>query len=96
MYLIYRAIDLILQIMEYAILGRVIVSWLPISRDNQFIHLLYQLTEPILAPIRRLIERSAVGRNIMIDFSPLIAFLLIGLMRDLIRRFLLYPGAMSF
>ena len=83
------AIDLVLRIIEYAILARVIISWLPISRDNQIIRLLYQITEPILAPIRGIIQRSAISRNMIIDFSPLIAFLLIRLIRNMLIRLLL-------
>jgi YggT family protein len=88
-YTIIRAINLVLRIIEYAILARVIISWLPISRDNPLIRLLYQITEPILAPIRGIIQRSAFGRNMMLDFSPVVAFLLISLIRNIIFRLLL-------
>lgn len=80
---VFQALDLVLSVIEYAILARCLISFLPISRDNQLIHLLYQITEPILAPIRSLIERSPIGRNAMIDFSPLIAFMIIGLIKSL-------------
>lgn len=88
-YTIIKAINLVLRIIEYAILARVIISWLPISRDNPLIRLLYQITEPILAPIRGIIQRSAFGRNMMLDFSPIVAFLLISLIRNIIFRLLL-------
>jgi YggT family protein len=78
------AIDLVLSVIEYAILARVLISFLPISRDNQLIRLLYQITEPILAPLRNLLEKSPIGGNSMFDFSPLIAFLIIGLIRNLL------------
>lgn len=81
---LFVAIDYLLLFLEYAVLARVIVSWLPIPKDNQFIRLLYQVTEPVLAPVRGLIERSALGKNTMIDFSPLLVFLLIGLIRNLL------------
>lgn len=81
---IYKAIDLVLSVIEYAILARVLISFIPISRDNQLIRLLYQITEPILAPLRNLLEKSPIGKNSMFDFSPLIAFLIIGLIRNLI------------
>jgi YggT family protein len=74
------------MIIEYAILARVIISWIPISKDNQLIRLLYQITEPVLAPIKSLIARSSMGRNMMIDFSPFIAYLLIEILRGIIRR----------
>ncbi len=82
--IIYKAILWLLQILELAILARVIISWLPISRDNQFIKLIYQITEPMLAPIRGIIERSPLGRNMMVDFSPLIALLIIMFIRNIL------------
>lgn len=93
--MVYTAIFLLLRFIEIAILARVVISWLPVSRDSQFIRLLYQITEPILAPIRRMIERSALGRNMMIDFSPIVAFLLIALIRNILAR-LIYSGPMFF
>lgn len=87
--IVVTAVGWVLRIIEYAILARVIISWLPVPRDNQLIRLLYQITEPILAPIRGMIERSSMGRNMMIDFSPIIAFLLIGVIRNILVRLLL-------
>ncbi|NSW90343.1 MAG: YggT family protein [Firmicutes bacterium] len=83
---IYRAIDYLLIFIQYAIFARVIISWIPIPRNNSIIRLLYQITEPILAPLRELIERSAIGRNMIFDFSPVLAFLIIGLIRNIIFR----------
>lgn len=74
------AIVILLQIIEYAILIRVILSWLPIPKDNQFIRILYQITDPVLLPIRNMIEKTNWGKNMMIDFSPLIAFAIIMLL----------------
>jgi YggT family protein len=85
---VYRAIGFIFSVIEYAILARVLISWLPVPKDNIFIRLLYQITEPILAPIRAIIEKSALGKNMMVDFSPIVAFLLIGIIRNIILAIL--------
>ncbi|MCX7923241.1 MAG: YggT family protein [Clostridia bacterium] len=92
MLLVYRAISTLLTVLEWAIFLRVIISWLPIPRDNQFIRILYQFTEPILGPIRSIINRSSLGRGMMIDFSPIIAFLLIGVLQNVAGRILLSSG----
>ncbi|HHW30496.1 MAG TPA: YggT family protein [Clostridiaceae bacterium] len=84
--MIITAFLIVLRVIEYAILARVIVSWLPIQRSNRIIMLLYQITEPILGPIRSMIERSSVGRTMLIDFSPIIAFLIISLVRNIVAR----------
>ena len=86
--LIIRAVNLIFEIINYAILGRVLLSWIPIPRDNPLIRLLYQITEPILGPIRELVQRSPIGKNMMIDFSPIIAFILLEVIRNVIVRLL--------
>jgi YggT family protein len=47
---------------------RAILSWFPnIDPRNPLIEALYQVTEPILAPIRSIMPRT------MLDFSPMIA-----------------------
>ena len=59
-------------VLHVAILGRVIISWLPISSENPIVVMLYQVTEPILGPIRAVLPRMG-----MLDFSPIVAILLI-------------------
>ena len=84
MWMVYRAIDYLLIFIQWAIFARVIISWIPIPRDNNIIRLLYQITEPILAPLRSIIQRSALGRSMMLDFSPVLAFLIISFLRNLV------------
>ncbi len=89
---IYNAIDLVLKIFEAALIARVLLSWLPISRNNKLIDLLYAITEPVLAPIRNMLSRSRFMSNSMfsmIDFSPIVAFLLISLIRNIVVRILI-------
>ena len=63
-------------VLYVAILGRVIISWLPISSENPIVVMLYQVTEPILGPIRAILPRMG-----MLDLSPIVAILLIGLIQ---------------
>jgi YggT family protein len=71
--LIYFAIFL-----QYAIFARVILSWVRLPRENFFVRTLHAITEPVLGPVRGLIEKSPLGKTGMpIDFSPIITFLLI-------------------
>ncbi len=84
---IYKAVDLVLKLFEFALLARVLLSWLPISRGNKLVDLLYMITEPVLAPIRKMLNRSSLMNNSMlsmIDFSPIVAFLLCGVVRNLV------------
>lgn len=67
-----------LNILDYAILIRCILSWFPIGRDNPLYRLLYSITEPILAPVRKMVYNSPIGGSMrMLDFSPIIAMLIL-------------------
>ena len=72
MAILFSIIRLLCDIITIIILLRVIVSWIFPGSTNMLIVILYRLTEPILAPLRRIIPR--VG---MFDFSPLVAIILI-------------------
>ena len=73
------------QVFNAAIIARILISWLPIDRDNQtlapIVEILYQITEPILGPIRRLVP-SLGG----LDISPMIALILIQVLLDIAAR----------
>jgi YggT family protein len=69
--------ELLLQILWIAILIRVLLSWFPIDPSNPIIRVLFEITEPVLAPFRRVIPR--IG---MFDLSPLAALLVIQLIQQ--------------
>ena len=69
-------ISLLGTVLYIAILGRVIISWLNLSSENPIVVILYQVTEPILGPIRKFLPRMG-----MLDLSPIVAILLIGLIQ---------------
>ena len=67
-------IDLLAYALWAAILARVIISWIPIGEGSPFmplVRMIYQITEPILAPIRSLLPNMG-----MLDLSPMIAIIL--------------------
>ena len=65
----------VIRIMLFA---RVILSWFPMFHGSAIVRLLFNITEPILAPIRNILQRSPLGGpGMIIDFSPIIAFILI-------------------
>ncbi|MBI2756528.1 MAG: YggT family protein [Chloroflexi bacterium] len=63
---------LLLQALEVLIFIRVILSWFPISAENRLVRLLMDVTEPVIAPFRRVIPQ--IG---MFDLSTLAALLTI-------------------
>ncbi len=87
--LIIRTVLFFLEILYWLIIARVIVSFLPLQNIKdpwrQILRFLFDVTEPILSPIRNLLPRSRMG----LDFSPFIAILLLILIRQLILSVLL-------
>lgn len=75
-----RVVDTLFSLMNWALLLRVLLSWLPnLDRSHPLLRLLDDLTEPLLAPIRRVMP--VVGP---LDLSPLVAFFLLGLLRSVV------------
>ena len=68
---------------------RVILGWMPMFRGGNIATFVFSFTEPFLAPIRKLIDRSPLGGpGMMLDFSPIIAFFLLNLLRAFILSLL--------
>ena len=81
------AVNFLFQIASLAILARVILSWLPmagvrIDPYHPIVHLLYQVTDPILVPLRRFTTFGAV------DLSPIAALILLEVVRNLLETVL--------
>ena len=70
-------------LLRIAILVRVIASWLPIGPFSPWVRWSFTLTEPILAPLRRVIPPFR-----QIDLTPLIAFFGLGILEGLVRGWL--------
>ncbi|HEX2923757.1 MAG TPA: YggT family protein [Chloroflexota bacterium] len=79
MLFLYRFVDLLFNILIFAIVGRALLSWFNLGPGNPIVRLLYEITEPILAPMRRVIPM--IG---MLDISPIVAILLLSFMQNLI------------
>lgn len=83
MALVINAVQVLLLILNWLILARVILSFIHLPTYNRtFSDLrsgLYTITEPILAPIRRILPATPG-----MDLSPLIAVIVIGALRRLL------------
>jgi YggT family protein len=72
---------IVLTIYYWLIIIRALLSWVNPDPYNPVVNILYRITEPVLAPLRRTIP---IGGNYGIDLSPLIAVLIIYLLKVLI------------
>jgi YggT family protein len=66
-----------------AILGRILMSWIAPNGGGAVSRILYDVTEPVLGPFRRIIPQ--IG---MIDISPMVAILVLQLAHQAIDSIL--------
>jgi YggT family protein len=71
------------RVLNIAILARVLLSWIPLDRENQFVVLIHEITEPILGPIRRAVP-SFGG----LDLSPMLGLILVEIMERVLLSIL--------
>jgi len=81
MLLFFNFLQILTYVLSFLLIARVLVSWLAPTGGGGIVAFIYQVTEPILAPIRRLIPPTSG-----IDWSPLVALLLLGIVTRLLSQ----------
>lgn len=84
-YIIKSAIETFFRAIELLIIARILLSLIIRDPYNPIIKFLYDVTEPILSPFRRLFDILGI-RTGMFDFSPLLAFYTLDIISRLITR----------
>lgn len=75
--LIYYA----LMAFNLVLLARVLLTWFPnIDTRNPLVQFVFSVTEPVLRPIRQVLPQTG-----MIDFSPLVVFLILSVLLQFVR-----------
>jgi len=70
---IAQLIDFLLTAYMWIIIGRAVISWVNADPYNPIVRFLFDVTEPLLSRIRRLLPVSMGG----IDLSPMILIMVI-------------------
>ena len=81
--IIVTLIDALATLFWIAITARVLISLFGINPNNPIMKILHMITEPILSPIR-----SRLPATGMIDFSPMIALIIIIIVQRIARTLL--------
>lgn len=81
MIFIVQTLNILADILITLIFARVIFSWF--QMHGWLANFLVSATEPILGPIKKLMPRTG-----MIDFSPIIAYILIEVIRTIVNNYL--------
>jgi len=77
-------VNLFFEIITWLVIIRVILSWIPHNPNNPLLRILYEGTEPVLAPFRRIMPQG-----MMLDLSPILALIVLQMLRQAIIRMLL-------
>lgn len=84
MMLVWAALSLVgvlVNIYFFALLAMIILSWVAPGGNNPVLFLLHQITEPVMAPVRKMLP--AMGG---LDFSPILLFILINIIQIALRH----------
>ena len=91
MRLLLSIISLLLALYSLVLLGRIVLDFVISLNSGRGLQgmaipygILYDLTEPVLRPIRRLLPPLRVGA-VALDLSPFLVFVLIALLRSVVR-----------
>lgn len=78
---VVAVLGLLVKIYFFALLGMIILSWIAPGTSNPAAYLMFQITEPVMAPFRKVLP--AMGG---IDFSPILVFILINVIQIFLRN----------
>ena len=66
-----------IDIMQLIIVVRAVLSWIPFEEENSLENIIIKITEPVQAPIRAVLERISLFQSLPIDFSGIIAYVIL-------------------
>lgn len=82
-WIVYNTIDLFFNLWSLAILARVFLSWFGVSYYHPVVRLIFRITEPILAPLRRVVP--PIG---MVDITPAVAIIALQIIKGVLLEIL--------
>lgn len=85
MVIFYRALEILLQLIQFLIVIRILMSFMNINPNNPIGQIVYELTNPVLAPAKALLSMLPFNTG-MLDFSPIVAMLLLRFILDIVKK----------
>lgn len=72
-------LSLLFDVLFWAIFARILISWVDSGQRWQITRILNEVTEPILAPVRKILPSTG-----MFDLSPMIVLLLLQVIKQVV------------
>ncbi len=83
-YILTSTIRFVIVVIEFLMMGRAILSWIPMDDDNPVEDFLYTVTEPVIMPVRAVLDYFGWFQSLPIDMSFLITFILLSILEMLL------------
>ena len=74
-------VDILFNILILAVLARALLSWFRVDPYHPIVRLVYQITDPIILPLRRVVPPLG-----MIDITPIVALILLQIAQYILTR----------
>ena len=79
-YVITATLSLVLSALQLLMLIRAVTSWFPVDEDSAFMRFIYFATEPIITPVRVILDRFGLFEGFPLDMSFFITFMLLSIL----------------
>lgn len=83
-YVFVQSVYILLSAIQLLMLARAITSWIPMDEESKLGMFLYMATEPLIAPVRTLLDRIPAVRNMPIDIAFMATVVLISVVQLLL------------
>lgn len=87
MVMIANTVYFFISALQVLMLIRAVMSWFPIDEDGAFYRFINICTEPIITPVRLLLEKMNLFQNIPIDISFFITFIILSVIQLILPTF---------
>lgn len=82
--IIYTAVNVAFEVYTYLLIIRILLSWIRHNPYQPVIRFIYEITEPYLGIFRRFVPPFGA-----MDFSPIVAFFVLQILRGIVLRLLI-------
>ena len=78
-------LHMLISLLEFLLIARCVLSWLPDFQRSGIGDFIYTMTDPLVLPFQAVLGRFDFLRSMPFDFSPLFAYMVLQALQNLIR-----------